>query len=413
MIGRLGVLGETAYRRFWIGESISVLGSQVTELALPLTAVLLLGATPGEMGLLAAIGFSPFLLFGLLAGVWADRFSRRRILISTDLFSAAAVALVPLAAAAHVLSMPILYVAGFVLGTKEVLARVASQSFIPTLVGRERLVEANARLEASTSVAIIAGPGLGGLLVQLLTAPIALVVDAISYLVSATFLGSIRVREPVAAAGRPKTSVRAEIVAGLRLVLGTPLLRALMAGGAIHNFFARMIEALFVLYAIQVVRLSPAEIGLVIAATGPGALLGAVFVGRIGRRVGVGRSIVWLQVLTGVAELMIPIVTGPGLTSLAILAASSFLIGFVRTAFNVTQVSLRVAMTPDQLHGRLNATIRFLMWGVTPFGALAGGFLASTALGLTGTIWVAAIGVLLAFVPFLDRSLRTVRAIPA
>jgi MFS family permease len=412
MTNRLGVLGETAYRRFWLGESISVLGSQVTELALPLTAVLLLQATPAEMGLLTAIGFSPFLLFGLLAGVWADRFRRRRILISTDLVSALAVILVPVAAVGHVLAMPVLYLAGFVLGTKEVLARVASQSFIPTLVGRERLVEANARLEASTSVAIIAGPGLGGILVQVLTAPIALVVDALSYLVSATLLGSIRVEEPVARDRPAGSSIRAEIADGLRLVLGTPVLRALTTGGAIHNFFSRMTDALFVLYAVDVVRLSPAEIGLVFAAVGPGALVGAVVVGRLDRWIGVGPSLAWLQVLTGVSRLMIPLAIGPGAGSLALLVASNFLLGLVRTAFNVSQVSLRVAMTPDHLHGRLNATIRFLMWSVTPFGALAGGLLASTGLGLVGTFWIAGFGVLAAFVPFLQRPLRTIRRIP-
>ena len=159
--------------------------------------------------------------------------------------------------------------------------------------------------------------------------------------------------------------------------------------------------------------LGPAAIGLVFAAGGPGALLGALAVERLGRRIGVGRTIVVTQILTGVARLLIPLAGGPAWLAIAVLAASEFLLGFVRIAFNVSQVSLRLAITPDRMHGRVNATMRFIMWGVTPFGALAGGLLATTALGLRGTLLIAAIGVLGAFVPLLARPLRTVMSIPS
>jgi predicted MFS family arabinose efflux permease len=173
-----------------------------------------------------------------------------------------------------------------------------------------------------------------------------------------------------------------------------------------------MIDAIFILYAVDGLRLEPAAIGLVFAAGGPGALLGALAVGPLGGRIGIGRTIVVTQVLTGVARLLIPLAGGPVWATIAILAASEFLLGFVRIVFNVSQVSLRLAITPDRMHGRVNATMRFIMWGVTPFGALAGGLLATTALGLRGTLLVAAIGVLVAFVPLLARPLRSVATIP-
>lgn len=412
MPDRIGVLREPAFRRFWIGQSISFVGSQVTSLALPLTAVILLNASADQMGLMTAIGFVPFLIVGLLAGVWVDRMRRRPILIATDLVSAVVVAIVPIASVAGFLRIELLYAVVFVLGFIEVIAPVAYQSFMPSLVGRDRLVEANARMEASNSVAGIVGPGLGGALVQVLTAPIALVVDSVSYIVSALFIGSIRVVEPPPIPDKDRASIRIQIAEGLRLVAATPILRSLVACGSIHNFFSRMIDALFVLYMVDGLGLEPAAIGIVFAAGGPGALLGAIAVERLGRRIGVGRTILITQVFTGVSRLLIPLAGGPVWLAIPVLAASEFLLGFVRIAFNVTQVSLRLAITPYRMHGRVNATMRFVMWGVTPFGALAGGLLATTAIGLRGTLLVAGIGVLVAFVPLLARPLRTVRSIP-
>jgi MFS family permease len=409
---RLGVLREPAFRRFWIGQSVSFLGSQVTALALPLTAVILLDAGPDEMGLLTAVGFLPFLIVGLLAGVWVDRMRRRTILVASDLVSAVAVAAIPVAAATGWLAMPVLYLVAFVLGFVAVISTVAYQAFLPTLVGRDRLVEASARVEAANSVGSIVGPGIGGFLVQVLTAPIALVADGLSFLFSAIVIGSIQVVEPPPIPPTEQASVRSQIAEGLRLVVATPILRAIAGCGAIHNFFSRMIDALFVLYAVKELHLGPVELGLVFAAGGPGALLGAVAVGWLGRHLGTGPTIVWLQALTGMSRLLIPLAGGPVWLALLVLGVSEFLLGFVRIAFNITQVSLRLAMTADRMHGRVNATIRFLMWCVTPFGALAGGLLATTALGLRGTLLLAGVGVLAAVVPLLVRPLRTVRTIP-
>jgi Na+/melibiose symporter-like transporter len=415
MPNRLGLFRRPSFRAFWLGQSISFIGSHVTELALPLAAVLVLDATAEQMGLLTAIGYVPFLLVGLLAGVWVDRRRRRPILVATDLVSAAAIAVIPLAAILGVLRFELLLFVAFVLGFVEVIAPVAYQSFMPTLVGRDHLIEGNAKVEASHSVASIVGPGLGGYLVEVLTAPITLLLDSLSYLVSAVLVASVRVPEPPPQPDGTVTDIQAQIREGLRVVAETPVLKALVLCGAVHNFFSRMIEAIVVLYAVDTLDLGPAEIGLVFAAGGPGSFLGALAVERIGRWIGVGRLIVLGQIATGISRLMIPIaaVAGGPAASLAVLAASTFVLGFARTTFNISQVSLRVAITEDRLHGRVNATMRFVMWGVTPFGALAGGLLAATVLGLQGTLLVAALGVLVATGPLLVPAIRTRRSISA
>jgi predicted MFS family arabinose efflux permease len=400
------------FRRFWVGESISFLGNQVTDLALPLTAVLLLGATADQMGILTATWYLPYLVFGLPAGVWIDRMRRRPILVGLDLAAAAIVLVVPIAAWAGLLRIELLYLVSFLLGSTVVVFTVAYQSFVPTLVGRADIAPANAALEATTSITTIAGPGIGGLLVQLLTAPFALLLDAASFLVSATLIGSIRVDEPPPIPDAERRPMLEQIAEGIRYVVRTPVLFALVRGGTIHNFFSRMIDALFVLYATRSLGLDPATIGLVLAAGGPGSFVGSLLATRIPARLGLGRTIWGAQILTAAARLLIPLAGGGALLSAGTLAASMFVLGLVRTVFNVNQVSLRLAITEDRMHGRLNATMRFVMWGVTPFGALAGGLLATTALGIQGTLVLAGLGTLVATAPFLLPAIRDLRAIP-
>jgi MFS family permease len=401
------------FRRFWIGETVSFLGNQVTDLALPLTAVLLLGATADQMGILTATWFLPYLVFGLPAGVWIDRMQRQRVLVGLDLAAAGVVLLVPLLAWAGVLRIELLYLISFTLGSFVVIFYVAYQSFIPTLVGRPDIAPANAALETTTSITAIVGPGVGGILVQLLTAPFALLLDGASFLISAALVGSIRVEEPPPIADAARPPMLEAIREGIRHVARTPILAALVRGGSIHNFFGRMIDALFVLYASRELGLNAAGIGLVVAAAGPGSFVGSLVATRIAQRVGLGRTIWVAQVVTGIARLLLPIAGGGVLLSASWLAASMFLLGVARTVFNVNQVSLRLAITEDRMHGRLNATMRFVMWGVTPFGALAGGLLATTALGIRGTLAIAGAGTLLAAIPFLTPALRSLRRIPS
>ncbi len=383
------------FRRFWIGQSISFLGSEVSLLALPLIAVVTLNADATQMGILTALSYLPFLLVGLQAGVWVDRLRRRQILIWSDVLTAGLLLTIPAAAVMGVLRIEQMYVLALLIGGIEVVSSVAHQSFLPTLVERRDLPPANARLEGSSSAATIIGPSVAGVLVQVFTAPIAILVDAASFVVSALFLRSVRATEPPPLPAAERVSMRVQVTEGLRHVVGHRLLRPLFTCGATHNFFRRMIQALFVLYVVNELGLDPVALGLVMAAGGPGALLGAAIAVPLARRIGVGPTIIWMQVLTGISCFAAPLAGGPPLVTIGFLAAGSFLLGVARPVFNITQLSLRQAITPDRLQGRVNATMRFIMWGVTPFGALAGGLLGS-AIGLRPTLLLAAVGVLLA-----------------
>ena len=384
------------FRRFWIGRGISSIGDEISALALPLIAVLILDATPTQMGIVNALGYLPFLLVGLQAGVWVDRTRRRRILIWSDLVQAALLVSIPVAGILDILRIEQLYVLALVIGAVNVVASVAQQSFLPSLVDRRALPTANSRLEATYSATGIVGPGVAGALVQVLSAPVAVFVNSVTLVLSAALLTSMRTAEPPPLAGAQNRSMRSQIAEGLGLVLRHPLLRPLMSCGMTHNFFRRMFEALFVLYLVREVGVNPALLGLIVAAGGPGALLGALAAVPLAKRIGVGPTIVGSQVLTGIACLAAPLAGGPIWVAALVLAGGEFLLGIARTLFNITQLSLRQAITPDRLQGRVNATMRFMMWGVTPAGALAGGLL-GTAIGLRETLLLAAFGVLAAF----------------
>jgi MFS family permease len=384
------------FRRFWVGQGVASLGDEVSALALPLVAVLVLDASATQMGIINAIGYLPFLLVGLQAGVWVDRMRRRRILIWADVLQAVLLLTVPAAALTGLLRIEQLYVLALVIGAINVVASVAQQSFLPSLVPRRHLPAANSRLEATRSVTGILGPSVAGLLVQLLTAPIAIVVNALTLGTSATLLASMRTAEPPPLPNAGRRGMREQVAEGLGIVLRHELLRPLMSCGMTHNFFRRMFEAIFVLYLVSEIEVDPALLGLIIAAGGPGALLGAMAAVPVARRIGVGPTIVWAQVLTGIACLATPLAGGPIWLAALILATGEFLLGIARTLFNITQLSLRQAITPDRLQGRVNATMRFMMWGVTPVGALTGGLLGA-AIGLRPALLIGAIGVLVAF----------------
>ena len=373
-----------------------MLGSQVSHLAIPLTAVLVLGANEKQMGFLGAATNLPFFFFGLLAGVWTDRMRRRPLLIGINVGGGLLIGSIPVAAALGFLSMSHLYLVAFGMGVFDVLGIAAYQAFIPTLVGRRRLIEANSKLEISSSAAIVLGPGLGGILVQTFTAPIAVAVDAVSFLAAALGLTAIKKQEPAPEVEKQSSLVN-QIREGLGVVWRDRRLRLIMACGATHNFFLNgMLAAIYVLYLVRSLGLSPAAVGLVFAAAGPGVLLGALLAGRIPRRLGVGPTIAHMQTLTGVSRFLIAsAVWIPQPFILPVLMMGEFLLGIARPIFNVNQVSLRQSLTPDRLLGRMNASIRFLMWTATPIGAFAGGMIASSV-GLPTAVTLAAIGGLVA-----------------
>ena len=397
--------------RLWAAETISQVGTQVTLLALPLTAILTLDATAFEVGALSSIEYAPVLLVGLPAGVWVDRLRRRPILIAGDLGRAIVLASIPIAYWLDALTLPHLYTAAFVTGICTVFFDVAYQSYLPSLVERAQLSEGNSKLEISRSGAQLAGPGIAGALVEVLTAPVAIAADAVSFLGSALFVARSRRPEPdlpASSAGeRPK--MRSQIMEGLRYVLGHPLLRPIAACTSLSNLFFAMATAILILFAVRELGLTAGAIGVALAIGNVGFLGGAFVADRIARRVGLGRAIIGSAVLFGLGGFAYPLATPS--TAVALLVAGGILIGFGGVVYNVNQVSLRQAITPGRMQGRMNATMRFVVWGTMPIGALAGGALGG-AIGLRPTLWIAALGGCLSFVPPLLSPVRKLRSMP-
>jgi MFS family permease len=381
-----GLWRHPDFVKLWAGHTISRFGSEISQLAIPLTAALVLNASAFQMGLLGTFEFAPFLLLSLFAGVWVDRLRRKPILIVADIGRALLLGSIPLAAVLGVLRIEQLYVVGFCTGILTVLFDVADQSYLPALVSRGHLVEGNSKLEMSRSVAQIAGPGVGGALVQLVSAPIAILVDAVSFLASAVCLATIRAREaaPVRHA-HGGGSIWAELREGLVVVLGNPHLRSIAGCTATTNLFGNGMMAVYVLYATRELGIGPALLGIILAAGGPGALLGALLAGRMANRFGLGATIIGASLVGGLANLLVPLASGPELAIAALLLLASFVGGISNPVYNINQVSLRQAITPDRLQGRMNASVRFIVWGTIPIGALIGGALGD-AIGLRPTL---------------------------
>jgi MFS family permease len=394
------------FLRLWSAQTVSEFGSQVTNLALPLAAILVLKASTFEVAALGVVEFLPFVLFSLPAGVWVDRLRRRPILIAADWGRAAALGSIPLAYLAGALTLGQLYAVGFVTGVLTVFFDVAYQSYLPSLVERDQIGEGNSKLEISRSTAQVAGPGLAGLLVAAFKAPYAIAVDAASFGLSALFMTAIdRVEELPAELGASRRRMRAEIAEGLGYVLRHPLMRPLMLFVATSNFFGTIIGSILLVFAVRVLHLSPATIGLIFSLASLGGLAGAFTATKIATKFGIGRTLVGLAATSGLAFVLVPLASG----SLAIpfLVAAYLVYGFSGLVLNITGISLLQAITPDRLLGRMNASRRFVVWGVIPLGGLTGGALGSH-LGLRETMWIGAIGASLAFLPLLFSPTRQV-----
>jgi predicted MFS family arabinose efflux permease len=384
---RSGLLAQPAFLKLWGALTLSVAGGQVSAVALPLTAALWLGAAPAEMGALAALRWAPYLLFGLLVGVWLDRVRRRPVLIWTHVGRAALLGTIPAAALLGVLRIELLYVVAFAVGTLMLCSDVAYQSVLPALVPTDRLVEANARVEQSRSLAQIAGPGAGGALVELLTAPIALAFDGLAFAAGAVLVALIGTPEtpPRPAARR---DVRAELVEGVRWVFGHPLLRAIQTTSMTFICANSVWGAVYVLYLTRERGLAPVTIGLLTAAAGPAGLLGAALTPRIVARLGPGPTIVSCYGLAGGATLLLPASAAVPGAALPLLFAAQLAFGF-GLAIGSPELALRQSVTPARLLGRTNATMRSLNWSTVTVGSLIGGALGE-ALGLVPTMLVGA-----------------------
>ena len=396
----------------WTGQSISELGSQVSGLGIPWVAAVVLHVSPLVFSLLGVLGFLPFIVFALPAGVWVDRLRRRPILIAGDASRAVLLTSIPLAYAFGVLTVWQLLVVQLLVGICTVFFDVAYQSYLPSLIERDDLVEGNAKLQLTVSVAQVAGPGLSGGLIAALTAPYAIVADAVSYVISTVFMTRIRKHEelPERAKGAPKPAMLPELKEGLSWVLRNAYLRPIAACTGSSNFFNGIVFAILVLYAVRILHLSSVKVGIVFAVGSVGAIIGALVVDRIQRAIGVGRAIVWTAVLCSFGGLAFPL--APTSSPLPLLIGGLFVLQFGAVAYNITQVSLRQAITPERLQGRMTAAMRWIVWGTIPLGTLAGGVLAS-AFGLHTALWISALGGTLPFLIVALAPVRKLREMPA
>jgi MFS family permease len=368
---------------------VSLFGDQVTLIALPLTAVLVLDAGPAQMGYLTAAGLLPHLLFALHAGAWVDRRGRRRqTMIVADLGRAAIVLTAPVAYALDVLTIEQLYVTEFLMGTLSVLFFVSYSTLFISLVERERFVEGQSLLNGSRAFSYMAGPSIGGLLVHALTAPVALVVDAVSYLLSASFLGRIAPEEPPT-----EQAERGHVVAGLRYLVGSPILRASLGATATINFFNFVFFALFILYATRELDVGSATLGAILGAGAVGGVIGSLVTGRIGRRIGIGPAYMLGCVLFPAPLLLVPLAGGPEPVVLALLFLAEFGSGLGVMILDISAGAIFAALIPDRLRARVSGAYMTVNYGVRPLGSLAGGALGAT-IGLRPTLWIATVGAL-------------------
>jgi MFS family permease len=383
-----GLLREQEFRRFWLGQTISMFGDQVTALALPVVAVLALGAEATQMGLLVAVGLLPSLLFSLPAGVWLDRVQqRRRLMIVMDLGRAVAIAAIPVAFFLHFLSLPLLFAIFFIVGTLSVVFDIAWNSLFVAVTRRDQYVQANSLLNGSRSLSSVGGPAIGGVLIELITAPLALVVDALSFVGSALFL--TRIKAPEAPIEHDPGSIRSQVSAGMAFLARDPIMRPTLLAVATMNLFNYCFQGLFVLYVLKHLGIDPGVLGLALGAAAVGSVLGAVVAGRIGRRLGIGRAFTLGMVLFPAAIILVPVAGSdmPMPVILALLFAAEFGSGFGVMILDINAGAMLLARTPDRIRGRVNGAFRFVNMGIRPIGAVVGGLLGSF-FGVRETLFV-------------------------
>jgi predicted MFS family arabinose efflux permease len=381
------------FAKLWAGQTISEVGSRITREGLPLAALFTLNASAGQMGVLSAISSAAVFVFGLSAGVAVDRLKKRPLMIATDLGRAGLLALIPLAAYRHALSMTALMIVAAAAGALTVLFDVAYQSYLPALVPPEELLESNRRLSFSSSAAEMLGPALTGVLVQVITAPLAILVDALSFLVSALSVWVIRKPEVVPQSKR-HVSLLAEASDGLRFIWAHPALRALLLRSGTAFLSMGLIFPLYLLNAVRVVHMSTSALGLAIALGGAGSLAGAYVAAGLSNRYGLGQTFFGAAVLIGCAQLLIPVSSQFPRIGFVCLCVQQFAGDMVWTIYVINEITLRQLLAPERVVGRVNAAMQLASRGMLPFGALAGGFLADR-IGIAQTLLVGAAGVLL------------------
>jgi len=406
-----GVWGNTHFVKFWLGETISLFGSQVTLVALPLTAVLVLHVNAEQLGLLRTVEWLPYIPFPLLLGVWVDRWKRRPLMIGTNIARAFLIGLVPLLSVVHLLQLPPLYLIAFCTGVCTVLFDLCWQSFVPRIVPKEDLIEANSKLATSAAAAEVGGPGIAGVLVQVLTAPIAVCVDSISFLLSVFSLLLIRIPEPVVERTNRGHWLK-ETAEGVRFTFRNPYIRTLTLQAAAWNFFFAILDTIFLLYALRELGFSPSLLGLIYATGAVGGLLGSALATLLMKRFHLGIVICATFTLGSVPFLLLSFVMGSRTVVLVVCVIVFFLVRTALGIYTVVSISLRQAITPHGMMGRVAASTRVLTYGATTLGALISGFLGER-IGLRFSLLIAGCGFIVALLPIFFSPILRLRAIPS
>lgn len=373
---------HTDFMRLWVGETVEWFGGQITYLALPTIAIFALKARAFDIGVLNGLGYLAFPILGVFVGVMGDRWPRRPMMVLANIVQVIALGTIPIAFLLGKLNLYHLFAVAAVMGISTVFFEVAYQSYLPTLVDRENLVEGNSKLTTSESASQIAGPALAGFLIQLTGAAIAIAADALTTLFAALAIFSIKKTENTYSSKADRNFAR-EVREGAEVIFHNPLLRSLAATTTTLNLGSSIFSAVFFLFMYNELRLSPGLAGVVLGIGSMGSLIGAVNAPKIGQRLGLGPTLAIALSLVGFGLLAIPLAMyGP---SVPVLAALWMISGVGITIYNITQISLRQAIVPDRLQGRMNATMRAIVWGALPVGAFIGGIL-GTEFGITQTI---------------------------
>jgi MFS family permease len=400
------------FLKLWAGQTLAQFGAQIARVALPIVAVILLNASATQMGILSSLSQLPFLLF-LFAGVWVDRVRRRLALIWTDLARLVLLGLVPVLYLAGWLRIEWLFVIVFGLGVLSVMFEIAYHAYLPSLTGRELIAEGNQKLELSRSAAQFAGPGIAGLAISTVTSALVLVTSTLTYLLSAVLLMFIRKPDPAPPAAAQRPSVLRAIWAGLTWVLRHPVLRAITTATALFWFFYSAQQTLYVLYLIRVLDVPAGWVAAIFAAAGPGAMLGSWLSIKVMRRIGLGPAVLWAVLTATTSLLLVPLASWAQRLWLVIglLLVSQFVYGLASQIGTVIQTTLRQVCTPDELQGRVVATLRALSLAMVPVGALLAGLLADWV-GIMPIVWAASLGILTPVLVYATSPIPRMRRLP-
>ncbi|MGW0737728.1 MFS transporter [Streptomyces sp. NPDC002851] len=393
------VLINGDYGRFWLSQLLTSVASKSMTMVFPLLATLSFAATPFEVGVVAAAQYVPVLVVTLFIGVWLDRRPRRPTLMFTDVAGGVALLVVPVLSGLDQFHIGVLYAVAFTFGSLVAIAEVTAQAYLPSLVRESHLVAAIGRLEAASTLVVVAAPGLGGLLMNWLGGSGAVLLGAVLYLVAALVLASVRRREPPVVAPTTRPGMAREIAAGARFLLSLPLLRTLIGQAALFNFFEQAMLTLYTVYAVSVVGVTPAVLGLTVTLGAVGSLLGAAAAEQAERRWGLKRVVALSMGIASVSPVLVPLATEPTALTVTIWSVSFVMYGFGLTLYNVFSTSTRQRLTPDRLRGRVAATTRLVAYGPLSAGTLLGGGLGSL-FGVRTGLWISVALLMAAFLHF-------------